>query len=250
MTRAGWIRLVVVLGAVGSLEAACRVQLIKPITMIPPSEMLLALVALLRSGALSADIAQTLGNVFLAFALAVSGGFALGVALHAAPRLRDVVAPFLASYYAVPFFVFYPVLVVVFGMNDLPIVVIGFLFAVVAMIISTLNGLDRVPRALIKTARIHRLGALRTALLVKLPCAAPQLFAGVKLAVAYSFIGVIAAEFILASAGLGYAISYAYNNFDNRTMYALMLLIIVTVTAINMSFHYWEAALRRRREGA
>lgn len=250
MTKASWIRLVVVLGVVGSLEVACRAQIIKPITMIPPSEMLVALVALLRSGALSADIAQTLGNVLLAFACAVGGGFALGVALHAAPRLRNVVAPFLASYYAVPFFVFYPVLIVVFGMNDLPIVVIGFLFAVVAMIIATLNGLDRVPRALIKTAQIHRLGALRTALLVKLPSATPQIFTGVKLAVAYSFIGVIAAEFILASAGLGYAISYAYNNFDNRTMYALMLFIIVLVTTINMTFHYWEGALRRRRERA
>ena len=40
----------------------------------------------------------------------------------------------------------------------------------------------------------------------------------------------IAAEFIMAPSGLGYAIAYAYNNFDNRTMYALMLFVIVLVT--------------------
>ena len=61
-------------------------------------------------------------------------------------------------------------------------------------------------------------------MLVHLPAAAPHLFTGVRLAVAYAFIGVIASEFILSGEGLGYAIAYSYNNFDNRTMYGLMLL--------------------------
>ena len=56
---------------------------------------------------------------------------------------------------------------------------------------------------------------------------------GARLAVAYSFIGVIASEFILSGDGIGYSIAYAYNNFDNRTMYGLMLLVIVVVTAVN-----------------
>ncbi|MEJ0067581.1 MAG: hypothetical protein WDO24_01195 [Pseudomonadota bacterium] len=49
-----------------------------------------------------------------------------------------------------PFFVFYPLFIVIFGLNDLPIVAIGFLFAVIAMVISTLNGLDRIPAVLLK----------------------------------------------------------------------------------------------------
>ena len=72
--------------------------------------------------------------------------------------------------------------------------------AIVAMVISTLNGLDRVPQVLSKVARIHRMGRIATALLLKLPAAAPHLFTGVKLAVSYAFIGVIASEFILAPA--------------------------------------------------
>jgi NitT/TauT family transport system permease protein len=39
-------------------------------------------------------------------------------------------------------------------------------------------------------------------------------------------IGVIAGEFILSSRGIGYRIAFAYNNFDTRAMYALMLLLI------------------------
>ena len=69
---------------------------------------------------------------------------------------------------------------------------------------------------------------------------------GIKLAIAYSFIGVIAAEFIMAPSGLGYSIAYAFNNFDNRTMYALMLFVIVLVTAVNAVFFMYERRLLRR----
>jgi NitT/TauT family transport system permease protein len=247
MSRAGGLRLLVVGGAVLLLELACRTGIISPLTMIAPSAMAVALVALIGSGKLTADIVKTFGNVALAVALAVVVGFALGVLIHALPRLRRALEPLFASYYAVPFFVFYPLLIVLFGLNDLPIVAIGFLFAVVAMVISTLTGLDRIPPVLLKVARTHRLGPLRTALFIKLPASAPHLFTGVKLAVAYAFIGVIAAEFILSGAGIGYAIAYAYNNFDNRTMYALMLLILTVVTAINLALHGWEQRLYRRR---
>ncbi|HYH22382.1 MAG TPA: ABC transporter permease subunit [Azospirillum sp.] len=247
MTRIGWIRLGVVVGAVLLLEVLCRTGVIDPQTVIAPSAMAVALFDLLRSGEMNADIASTLTNVAIAFVAAVVGGFAIGVGLHAVPPLRRAADPLLATYYAIPFFVFYPVLIALFGMNDLPIIVIGFLFAVVAMVINTLNGLDRIPPVLLKTARLMHMGPLNTALRVKLPSAAPYLFTGVKLAVAYAFIGVIAAEFILSTSGLGYSIAYAYNNFDNARMYALMLFIIILVTAVNMAFYVWEQNQMQRR---
>ena len=55
-----------------------------------------------------------------------------------------------------------------------------------------------------------------------------------KLSVAYAFIGVIASEFILSGSGIGYAIGYAYNNFQNDDMYSLMLLVLVLVTLVNL----------------
>ena len=50
----------------------------------------------------------------------------------------------------------------------------------------------------------------------------------------------------MASSGLGYAISYAFNNFDNGTMYALMLFVIVLVTIVNALFYSYERRLLRR----
>jgi NitT/TauT family transport system permease protein len=176
----------------------------------------------------------------------VTGGFTIGALIHAFPRVRAAIDPFLASYYALPFFAFYPLFIVLFGLGRGAIVAIGFLFGVVAMIIATLNGFDRIPRVLLRTAAVHHLSPAATALLIKLPSAVPYLFTGIKLAIAYCFIGVIAAEFIMASSGLGYAISYAFNNFDNGTMYALMLFVIVLVTIVNALFYSYERRLLRR----
>ncbi|MDX5360039.1 MAG: ABC transporter permease [Alphaproteobacteria bacterium] len=247
MTRLGWIRLAVVAGFVLLVEVLCRTGVIGKLTMIPPSAMAVELWALLRSGKADADIVQTLRNVAVAFALSVVGGFVLGAGLHSVTRLRRAVDPFLATYYAIPFFAFYPLLVAIFGLGPAPIILIGFLFGVVAMIINTINGLDRVPRVLLKTARVCGMDPVRTALMIKLPSAAPHLFTGAKLAIAYSFIGVIAAEFIMSTSGIGYSIAYAFNNFDNKTMYALMLFIITLVTVINAVFHVWERRIMARR---
>jgi NitT/TauT family transport system permease protein len=62
--------------------------------------------------------------------------------------------------------------------------------------------------------------------------------------VAYSLIGIIGAEFIMSRGGMGYEISFAYNNFDNATMYLLILLVSIT---INMLLARWEKRLMIRR---
>jgi len=69
----------------------------------------------------------------------------------------------------------------------------------------------------------------------------------VKLAVSYGFIAVIASEFILAPAGLGRQIADAYADFDNRRMYALMLLILIIATVVNTVLHAFDLRWAERR---
>jgi NitT/TauT family transport system permease protein len=114
--------------------------------------------------------------------------------------------------------------------------------AIAAMTTATLNGLDAHSRA--ENARVHRMGVIATALHLKLPAAAPY---GVKLAVSYGFIGVIASEFILAPSGLGRVISDAYSDFNNPRMYALMLLLVVVATVVNMLLHVYDQRWAERR---
>ncbi len=249
MSRVGVLRLIVLVLLVAALELLVRVGAIPYKTILPPSEMAVAMVRMLANRSAIADIAQTFVCVAAGMVPAIVIGFAAGVAIHRFPRVRRSLDPFFATYYAVPFFIFYPVLIAFFGLSLLPIILMGFAFAVIAMCIATINGLDRVPRVIGKVARVHYMGEIETAFRLKLPAVAPHLFTGIKLCVAYSFIGVIASEFIMAGSGLGHAISYAYNDFDNRTMYALMLFLMIVVITLNLILHGWERRLMKRWHG-
>jgi len=248
--NAALARTILIVGAVAALELLCRLGVIPNFTVIPPSAMAQSLWKLLASGKFTHDIVATLTNVGIAIAAAMVVGVAFGTALQSWPGARRTLDPLFATYYAVPMYAFYPLLIVIFGLGDFPQVAIGFLLAVMAVVINTLNGLDRVPAVLLKTARVHGLGFFRTALQIRLPYAAPYVFTGFKLAVAYSFIGVIGAEFITSSRGIGYEISFAYNNFDNAVMYAMILFILILVITVNMSLHVWEKRLLARRRRA
>ena len=247
MSRVAWYRVFVVGGAIALLEVLCLTGIIDKITMQAPHLIVRDLYWMLVSGRMNGAIMKTLGNTLLALGLALGVGIITGALLHRWRALRDTLDPLFATYYAVPVFAFYPFFIVVFGLGDLPQVLIAFMLGVVAMIVNTLNGLDRVPAVLVKTARIMRLSPVDTALRVTLPAAGPYIVTGIKLAVAYAFIGVIGSEFIMSRGGIGYEISFAYNNFDNATMYPLIVLILLASIAINSMLTRWERTLLARR---
>jgi NitT/TauT family transport system permease protein len=241
------LRFGVVALLVAAIEILCRLHIIPVDVMIAPSQMAEELMKILVSGEYSADIISSIANVLISTLLSVTLGFVAGLTIYSAQSLRTALEPLLASYYAVPTFIFYPVFISLFGVGSGAIIAIAVLLAIVSMITATLNGLDRIPRVLRKTGRIYRMSRIKTALMIELPSAAPSLFTGVKLSVAYSFIGVIASEFILSGSGIGYAIAYAYNNFENRHMYALMLLIILLVTGVNTLLNGIDRRLQSQR---
>jgi NitT/TauT family transport system permease protein len=248
MSREGWTRLGLVSVGFAALEVLCRSGIIKPLTLVPPSRMVVDLAGLLVSGALTDDIVQTGIEVGGASTVAVVLGVLLGAVIQATPRLRQAIAPVLASWYAVPSFVFYPLLVALFGLSTAPLIAIGVLSATPAMMIATIGGLDRVPRVLHRAARVHRLSPAQSLWLITLPSAMPSLFTGLKLSFAYAFIGVIAGEFILSGGGIGYGIAYAYESFETPKMYALMLFVLVVAVGVNGALHGWEGRMLQRRQ--
>lgn len=247
MSRVAWYRLLVIAGAIALLEALCLAGVIDKITMQAPHLIARDLYRMLVSGRMNGAIAKTLSNMLLALALALGVGIPAGVVLHRFRGLRDSLDPLFATYYAVPVFAFYPFFIVVFGLGDLPQVLIAFMLGVVAVIVNTINGLDRVPMVLRKTARVMRLSPVDAALRVTLPSAGPHIVTGVKLAVAYALIGVIGSEFIMSRGGIGYEISFAYTSFDNAPMYPLIVLILLASVAVNAALSGWERRLLARR---
>jgi len=240
-------RTLVIGGVIALLEVLCLTGVIDKITMQPPHLIARDLFRMLVSGRMNGAILKTLSNTLLALLLALSVGVVVGALVHRWRTLRDTLDPLFATYYAIPIFAFYPLFIIIFGLGDGPQVLIGFLLAVVAVIVTILNGLDRVPRVLLKTALISRLSPLETAIHVTLPFCAPYLLTAAKLALAYALIGVIGSEFIMARTGMGYEIGFAYTNFDNATMYPLILLILLFSIVLNGILTHWEKSLLARR---
>jgi len=241
------IRIALIVAVVAVVEVLCLTGRIGRFSMQAPHQMLIDLWRLLASGALNAAIARTLGNAAIAFVSALIAGVAAAALLHGRKRIRETFDPLFSTYYAIPVLAFYPLLIVIFGLGDLPQILTAFLLAVVTVIVNTLNGLDRVPRVYRKAAQMQRLGAIRTAWRITLPFAWPYVLTGAKLAVAYSLIGIIASEFLMAREGMGYEIAYAYNNFDNARMYPLIILVLIVAMTINGLLFRWERVLLARR---
>ncbi len=247
MTIVALLRVAIFAGLVLLLEALCHWKVIDRLTMQSPHRMAWDLWALLSGGTLNRAILKTLSNAGIAFVLALVVGIIAAVLLHRLKRLRQALDPLFATYYAIPIFAFYPLLILVMGLGDAPQIAIGFMLGVIAVVVNTLNGLDRVPRVLTKTAHIYRLNPIETAFKVTLPGALPYMLTGVKLAVAYSMIGIIGAEFIMSRGGIGYEIAFAYENFDNATMYPLILVVLGVTVTVNTVLSAWERRLLARR---
>lgn len=235
MTRrtAPALRFAILAAVLVALEVLCRTGAIGRITMVPPTAMVAAAAHAFADPALRAAMLVTVEEVVAATALSIAVGAAIGFALWLLPPLRRVAEPVLGAWYAVPVFVFYPVMIVLFGVGTVPIVAIAFVFSLAAMVVATVAALDRIPRALFRTARIHRLGPARRVAFVLLPAALPHLVVGMRLVVAYALIAAIAGEFILSSTGIGHAIAFAYDNFETAKMYGLILIVIVLATGLN-----------------
>jgi NitT/TauT family transport system permease protein len=247
MNRALLLRCLLVLAAIAVLEALCRAGMIDRFTMPPPSRIFEDLARLLAAGKLYGAMAKTLANSAIAFTLAVAAGLVAGVVIHRFRLLREALDPLFATYYAIPVFAFYPLLIILFGLGDLPQIAIAFMMSVIAMIMNTLNGIDRVPSVLLKTARMARMSPVETALHITLPYAAPHLITGAKLALAYALIGIIGTEFIMSRGGMGFEIAFAYTNFDNAVMYPLIVLILAISIAANALIGAWERRILARR---
>lgn len=207
------------------LEMVPRLGVGTRLEIIPLSEMLLGSTSLVLDGELSRHMMVSLLSIGSSFLTAVTLGVAVGYGLWRTPSVYAMVSPYLVSYYAIPIFAFYPVLVVMFGANRIPIYLLAAGWAIVAVIVATVEGLAHMRNAWEKVAHMYHLPPWRRAMAVHLPAAWPQIAMGMRLAATYSILGVIASEFILSGEGLGYMVNHHYNSFEFRKMWGGILIV-------------------------
>src|SRR5258705_5581406 len=182
---------------------------------ILPSPLAILERAARSPGALAFHTLVTLQEVVLGFLLAVLFSIPLGILIVSSRLLERFVYPLLVAFQAIPKVALAPILVVWFGFGLTSKVTLAFVTAMFPIVINTVVGMARTPAEMIHLMR--SLGASRLQIFhkVRLPAAAPHIFAGFKVGITLSMVGAVVREFISSNSGLGNFLLIANNSFDS-----------------------------------
>ena len=162
----------------------------------------------------------TLWETIIGFAVAVATGIVCGIAIDLSPWLRRALYPLLVATQAVPLIALAPLLVLWFGFGMTSKVIVVTLMCFFPIVVALADGLRSADPELLKLFRSFGAGPLRVFWSARLPGALPALFSGVRIAIAYSVIGAIIAEYVGAEAGLGYYMTLKQHSFSTAGVLA------------------------------
>jgi len=247
MNKPHVVRSIIVVCFLVLYEIAARLEWLDSFTFIPFSTMIVSMVKHLSDPAyLVNHFGITTIEIIMSFLGAVIFGIIFGIILWRSRFAYHVFQPYLMLFYATPFFALYPIFISVLGIGSLPVIMIGMLFALPAVVSNTAIGFLEINKVLEKVGYSFKLPFWKMVIHIYFPAAWPFIFTGLKLAASYSIVAVIATEFILSARGLGYSISYSYDNFDINGMYGSILLVIMIALTVNTVLGYVESRLYRR----
>jgi ABC-type nitrate/sulfonate/bicarbonate transport system permease component len=223
-----------------------------PLLYVPPSRVLPALYRVLRLEAyptLLTHFGLTMLEVLAAYLLAVGLGLALGFALGLLRHVGEVYEPLLAALYAIPSVVWYPSLMLFFGLGPASKIAFGVLLGFFPIVLAVLAGIRSVDPHLLTVARGLGAGPGTCFVKVILPAITATLLAGLRAGLALTVVGVLVGEILGARGGLGYLINYAYGFLRTAEYAALALLALGLVLVVDGVAAWGEARARRWTEG-
>jgi NitT/TauT family transport system permease protein len=125
-----------------------------------------------------------------------------------------------------------PLFVIWFGFGFLQKVLIAFLLSFFAVVLQAIVGFTSIRPEQVRVAQSMGASGLDLFLKVRLPHALPNIFAGLKMAMASSAIGAIVGEFIASQRGLGYLVLVANGEMNTPLAFAGMLLLSLMGVAL------------------
>lgn len=228
-----------VVGVVSLWWAAVIIFDIQPLFVPTPADIVDAFG---RQGSYLADEAWvTLGHTLGGFGVAVGAGLTTALVLASSAWLRDVGLPLLVALQNAPKVAFAPLLVVWLGYGPAPKITLVALLCFFPVLIATLTGLRSTPTDLIELAKSWNASRWRTFLKIRIPCAAPQIFTGLKLAISLALIGAVVAQITTPNAGLGMVIVRAGSVADTALAFAAVTLL----AGIGIVLFYTVAGIER-----
>lgn len=192
-------------------------------------------------------LAATLYETFTGFVLAAVLGIIAGALLYQFEFLYDVSRPFITAINSVPRIALAPLFVLWFGLGSMSRIVLVFSLAFFIVQSGAYAGLSSVDSDLLLLAKL--LGASKTDIFRKFtfPAAVPSIFAGLQLALIYSFLGAVVGEMLGGTQGLGAQLQLAESLFNTPEFFSELAVLLVITLVIAALIRQVERRLLRWR---
>jgi ABC-type nitrate/sulfonate/bicarbonate transport system permease component len=224
---------------------------LNPLLYVPPSAVVpavLRLVALESYPDLPSSLLLTLREIAIAYAMAIVAGIGVGAALGLNRILGRAYGPMLSALYAVPAVVWYPSLMLFFGLDAASKIAFGFLLGFFPITLAVLAGIRQVNPHVITVARAFGARPAVVFAKVMIPAMLFTLVGGLRTGLALTVIGVIVGEILGSKDGMGALINHAYGLFRTSDYVALVLVTLALVVGSDAVAGLVERRARRWTE--
>ncbi|MGX5680392.1 ABC transporter permease [Schumannella luteola] len=227
-TRRPWV---IALGAVlplailGAWQLTASMQWVPAYLLPSPASVWLAAVDLAQRGLLLSDIGISVQRVLIGFAVGAAVGLVLGSIVGLSRVASAFFAPTIGALRAVPSLAWVPLLVLYIGINEdskVTLIAIGAMFPVYTTVAGALRHVD--PH-LVELGGAYGLGRFQLLRQVQLPAVVPSVVSGLRLALAQSWLFLVAAELIASSMGLGFRLLDSQQNGRIDRMFLVIILL-------------------------
>jgi NitT/TauT family transport system permease protein len=175
-----------------------------------PSAVMVLMWQLLQDGQLERNAAVTILRMIAGTLLGAIPGLLLGLVIGLFRVPRAFIHPLVSAIMPLPRIALFPLVILVVGLNEqsnLIMVAIGPFFQ---MLIGTMAAVMNVEPIYLRVARSFNVRTRDLYSYVVFPAALPIIFSSIRLALAVSFLGVVAVEFLNTTNGLGYMIWHSW----------------------------------------
>jgi NitT/TauT family transport system permease protein len=224
-------------------EAVCRIFHVDQFILPAPSAIFAAIWQ--YRWPLTRHSFVTLWTTIAGFAIAVIFGIVLGLIVGWSRTIYRGLYPVMIGFNSIPKVAVVPILVVWFGIGEVPAILTAFLISFFPIVVNVATGLATMEPELEDVLRALGASKLDIMLKVGIPRTQPYLFGSLKVAITLAFVGTVVSETIAANAGLGFLMVQAGSNFQMPLVFAGLLLLAVEGIAMYAVFAYVEVYFTR-----
>ena len=168
-------------------------------------------------------------RVFSAFVLACITAIPIGIAMGMSRVMRGIFDPPLEFYRPLPPLAYLPLIIIWFGIDELPKVLLIFLSCFAPLALAARSGMRSASQEQINAAYSMGASYLQVIRHVILPSALPDILVGMRIAIGFGWTTLVAAEMVAANVGLGQMVLNASNFL--RTDIVIMGIVVIGVVA-------------------